>query len=368
MEWEFEVNDLIWFSESSENPFRFLVKFAEGLDDPYRRRKYAISYVDANKAFEKYITDFGFCSREEIEALSEEQSRSVLVTTENLHGAASRALKVTDFVSGLDLGELQERLVETFLVCLDQDWNYVIGQFQYIATFEALLKVFLRDSPRMSWLKWQFDLTGSSVEIAQVPEVSYEDNISVVHVNPEYDIMMSVSHTALGLEDQDQCIAETKYPGYYFVKVPSFSDDSEEDLLKITTFRNSKCYLSAAKFRSEIYQIIYDLKMFSDVVDNKTPGNEDFEMKVAPHGPAVQIDEHLRMESGCHHHLTWFLQLSLPAGQNAARNGWKEKELGLRRIWCKKLSREAFILCQRHLKEAMKNLSGASLSPQLREN
>lgn len=33
MEWEFEVNDLIWFSESSENPFRFLVKFAEGLDD-----------------------------------------------------------------------------------------------------------------------------------------------------------------------------------------------------------------------------------------------------------------------------------------------------------------------------------------------
>lgn len=291
MEWEFEVNDLIWFSESSENPFRFLVKFAEGLDDPYRRRKHAISYVDANKAFEKYITDFGFCSREEIEALSEEQSRSVLVTTENLHGAASRALKVTDFVSGLDLGELQERLVETFLVCLDQNWNYVISPFQYIATFEALLKVVLRDSPSMSWLKWQFDLTGSSVEIAQVPEVSYEDNISVVHVNPEYDIMMSVSHTALGLEDQDQCIAKTKYPGYYFVKVPSFSDDSEEDLLKLTTFRNSKCYLSAAKFRSEIYQIMYDLKMFSDVVDNKTPGNEDFEMKVAPHGPAVQIDE-----------------------------------------------------------------------------
>ena len=157
MEWEFEVNDLIWFSESSENPFRFLVKFAEGLDDPYRRRKHAISYVDANKAFEKYITDFGFCSREEIEALSEEQSRSVLVTTENLHGAASRALKVTDFVSGLDLGELQERLVETFLVCLDQNWNYVISPFQYIATFEALLKVVLRDSPSMSWLKWQLD-------------------------------------------------------------------------------------------------------------------------------------------------------------------------------------------------------------------
>ena len=120
MEWEFEVNDLIWFSESSENPFRFLVKFSEGLDDPYRRRKHAISYVDANKALEKYITDFGFSSREEIEAISEEQSRSVLVKTENLHGAASRALKVTDFVSGLDLGELQERLVETFLVCLDQ--------------------------------------------------------------------------------------------------------------------------------------------------------------------------------------------------------------------------------------------------------
>lgn len=62
MEWEFEVNDLIWFSELSENFFWFLVKFFEGLDDLYRRRKYVILYVDVNKVFEKYIIDFGFSS------------------------------------------------------------------------------------------------------------------------------------------------------------------------------------------------------------------------------------------------------------------------------------------------------------------
>lgn len=291
MEWKFEVNDLIWFSELSENPFRFLVKFAESLSDPSRQNELAISYVDANNAFKKYITDFGFSSREEIEVVSEEQSRNVLVKTENLHGAASRAQKVADFVSGLDLGELQERLVEIFLVCLDQDWNYFAGQLQNIATFEALLKGVLRDNPSVSWLKWQLDLTGSSVEIAQVPDVSFEDRIRVLTVNPEYDIMMSVSHTALGLKDQHQCITETKYPGYYYVKVPSFSDDHDEDLLKLMTLRNSEYYLSAAKFRSEIYQILHDFKRYSDEVAGKEPEMEDFEIKVAPHGPAVQIDE-----------------------------------------------------------------------------
>ena len=289
MEWKLEDHDLIRFLESTENHFRVFMKFAEDISDPSVKNKLAVVTIDANSAFEKYIADLGFSSREEIDAKSKEETRSLLARIEHLHGAATTTKKSRDFVSGLDLGKLQERMVETFLYCLDQDWNYFIDRLKDIATFETLLKAVLRDSPTISWLKWQLDLTGSSVEAAQVPDITYEGGVSVVNVNPEYDIMLSVSHIALGLADQQQCMIDTTYPGYVYLSTPSLSNNSE-DLLKLMTIRDSKYYLSASKFRGEIYRIFYDFKLFSDAV-TKEPEMEDFEMKVAPHGPAVQIDE-----------------------------------------------------------------------------
>lgn len=289
MEWKIEAHDLIRFLESSENHFRVFMKFAEEVSDPSVKNKLAVTTIDANNAFEKHIADLGFSSCEEIDAKSKEETRSLLARMEHLHGAASKTKKGRDFVSGLDLGELQERIVETFLYCLDQDWNYFLGRMKDIATFETLLKIVLRDSPSVSWLKWQLDLTGSSVEAAQVPDINYEHGVSVVNVNPEYDILLSVSHISLGLIDQQQCITETNYPGYVYLSTPSLANNSE-DLLKLMTLRDSKYYLSALKFREEIYRIFYDLKLFSDAV-TKEPEMEGFEMQVAPHGPAVQIDE-----------------------------------------------------------------------------
>lgn len=289
MEWKLEYHDLVHFLKSNENHFRVFLKFADENSDPYVKNKMAVATIDANNAFEKYIADLGFGSREDIDAKSKEEVRSLLVRIEHLHGAANTAKKNRDFVSGLDLGELQERIVEIFLNCLDQDWNYFIDRLKEIAKFETLLKAVLRDSTSVSWLKWQLDLTGSSVEEAQVPDIRYENGVSTVNVNPEYDIMLSVSHIALGLIDHQQCMTEANFPGYVYLSTPSLSNNSA-DLLKLMTMKDSKYYLSALKFREEMYRIFYDLKLFSDAV-TKGPEMEDFEMKVAPHGPAVQIDE-----------------------------------------------------------------------------
>ena len=159
MEWNIEIDDLFGFAKSNENRFPIFMKVSQDTDDPLMKSKLAIITLDANSAFQRHIVDLGFSSREEIDAESRQQTRSLVSRLEHLHGAANEAKKGTDFVSGLDLGKLQEDLVEVFLLCVDQDWNYVLGEYKRIAMFETLLKNLLRDNPGMSWLKWKFHLT-----------------------------------------------------------------------------------------------------------------------------------------------------------------------------------------------------------------
>lgn len=131
MEWTLENEDLFRFLEISENRFRFLLNPDES--DPSTKNRVAVAFVDANVTVDKYIHDIGFCSRQEIKAESKEDSRSLLSRLEHLHCAAKKAKKGKDFVSGIDVGELQERIVEVFLCCLDQDVNFLLGKLHDIA-------------------------------------------------------------------------------------------------------------------------------------------------------------------------------------------------------------------------------------------
>jgi len=287
MEWKIEDEDFLHFTRSTENHFRIFMRYAENFSDPNVKSKLAIVTVDANIVFERYIADLGFNSLEEINAVSRLQNRSLLDRVEHLHGGANETRKDIDFVSGLQLGKLQAELVEIFLYCLDQDWNYIINRFREIALFETLLRCALRDNPSVSWVKWQLDLTGSSIEGAQVPDISHEDGVCSTIVNPEYDIMLSVSHVALGLRDQ-QAITYLNRPGFVFLNAPAASDKSK-DLLQLTTVRDSNYYLSASKFRDEIFRMLHDLKVLSD--QGEEAEKKDVELKVTLHGPAVQMDE-----------------------------------------------------------------------------
>ena len=298
MEWKVEVDDFVRFAESTENHFKLFMKFADDSTDTWIKKMMAIITVDANITYQRYITDLGFRSKEEVKAESSRQTRSFLTRMEHLHGAEGKPTQGRDFVSGLDYGELQEKLVEIFLCCLDQDLNYIVGRLHEIAQFETLLKCLLRDTPSVSWLKWQFDLTGSAVEDSQVPDISYEDGVSCMNVTPEYDIMLSVSQMCLGLNDQENCMTSANYPGFVNLYVPPGSNYSE-NLLPYLTLRESKYYLSALKFKKEIYQMLVELKAITNLNREKPEVEKtseememkDFDINVIPHGPAIQIDE-----------------------------------------------------------------------------
>ena len=286
MEWKIEIDDLFRFAKSNENRFPIFMKFSQDTDDPVMKSKLAIITLDANSAFQRHIADLGFSSREEINTKSRQQTRSFVNRLEHLHGAANEAKKGRDFVSGLDLGKLQEDLVEVFLYCVDHDWNYVLGEYERIAMFETLLKFLLRDNPGMSWLKWKFNLTGSMAEESQVPDMSYQDGICSVNVNPEFDIMLSVSHLTLGLNEQS--LTDTHYPGFVHLRVPTAPVDDNQNFLQLLTERDSKYYFSALKFKDGIHRMLNELKVISDQKEN--PEMEDFELEIAPHGPAIQVD------------------------------------------------------------------------------
>ena len=306
MEWKIEVEDLLRFTKSTENHFPLFMKYASDTSDPDEKGKLAVVTLDANSVLERYIADLGFCSLEKVELESKQQTRSLLARIEHLHGAAKEIKKGSDFVSGLDLGKLQEELVEIFLYCLDQDLNYFVNRLRETALFETLLKCLLRDSLDVSWVKWQFDLTGSGIEGSQVPEISHEHGVRVVHVNPEYDIMLSVSQIALGLSDQQQALTYTSYPGFVYLCAPTVLDNSEH-LKQLLLLRDSKYYLSASKFKNKIAQMLDDLKVPSadwDVSSSQLLEEqksqtdqrekmemEDFKIKITPHGPAIQVDE-----------------------------------------------------------------------------
>ena len=308
MEWKIEVKDLLRFTKATENHFPLFLKYASDTSDPDVKGKLAVVTLDANSVFERYIADLGFCSLEEAGLESKQQTRSLLARIEHLHGAANETKKGIDFVSGLDFGTLQEELVEIFLYCLDQDLNYVVNRLREIALFETLLKCLLRDSPNVSWVKWQFDLTGSANEGSQVPEISHEHGVSLVHVNPEYDIMLSVSHIALGLSDQEQALTYAKYPGFFYLCAPAVLDNSEH-LTQLLILRDSKFYLSASKFKDKIFHMLDALKVLSAGCDvssqlleehksqtdqgeiTEIEDMEDFKIRITPHGPAVQVDE-----------------------------------------------------------------------------
>ena len=153
MEWKVEVDDFVRFAESTENHFKLFMKFADDSTDTWIKKMMAIITVDANITYQRYITDLGFRSKEEVKAESSRQTRSFLTRIEHVHGAEGKPIQGRDFVSGLDYGELQEKLVEIFLCCLDQDLNYIVGRLHEIAQFETLLKCLLRDTPSVSWLK-----------------------------------------------------------------------------------------------------------------------------------------------------------------------------------------------------------------------
>ena len=292
MEWKIEIDDLFQFAKSNENRFPIFMKFSQDTDDPFVKSKLAIITLDANSAFQRHIADLGFSSREEIDTESRQQTRSLVSRLEHLYGAANEAKKGRDFVSGLDLGKLQEDLVEMFLLCVDHDWNYVLGEYERIAMFETLLKNLLRDNPGMSWLKWKFHLTGSMAEESQVPDMSYQDGICSVNVNPECDIMLSVPHVTLGLNEQS--LTDTQYPGFVYLRVPASPKDDKKHLLQLLTKRDSKYYFSALKFKNGISRMLNELKVTSD--QKEKPEKEDFELEIAPHGPAIQIDETYYME------------------------------------------------------------------------
>lgn len=292
MEWKIEIDDLFQFAKSNENRFPMFMKFSQDTDDPFVKSKLAIITLDANSAFQRHIADLGFSSRKEIDTECRQQTRSLVSRLEHLHGAANEAKKGRDFVSGLDLGKLQEDLVEMFLLCVDHDWNYVLGEYERIAMFETLLKNLLRDNPGMSWLKWKFHLTGSMAEGSQVPDMSYQDGICSVNVNPECDIMLSVPHVTLGLNEQS--LTDTHYPGFVYLRVPASPKDDKKHLLPLLTKRDSMYYFSALKFRDGISRMLNELKVTSDQKEN--PEMEDFELEIAPHGPAIQIDETYYME------------------------------------------------------------------------
>lgn len=286
MEWKVEIEDLWRFAESNENHFPIFMKFFEEVDDPSVRGKLAISTLDANSSFQRHIADLGFSSREEIDEENKQQTHSFLSRVEHLHEAATEAKKGSDFVSGLDLGKLQEGLVEIFLCCLDQDWSYILGQYKGVSMFETLIKHLLRDNASVSWLRWQLDLTGSMAEQAQVPDMTYREGICSMNVNPEYDIMLSVFNVNLSLSERS--IIYTDHPGFIHLYVPTLPKGNE-NVLKLMTLRDSKYYFSALKFKNAIYKMLNELKMTSDQC--KELEMEDFELKIGPHGPAVQMDE-----------------------------------------------------------------------------
>ena len=80
--------------------------------------------------------------------------------------------------------------------------------------------------------------------------------------------------------------------------VPPGSNYSE-NLLPYLTLRESKYYLSALKFKKEIYQMLVELKAITDLNREKPEVEKtseememkDFDINVIPHGPAIQIDE-----------------------------------------------------------------------------
>lgn len=286
MDGQVEIEDLWRFAESNENHFPIFRKFFEEVDDPSVRSKLVISTLDANSFFQRHIADLGFSSRDEIDEENKQQTRSLLSRVEHLHEAATEARKDSDFVSGLDLGKLQEGLVEIFLCCLDQDWSNILGLYKSVSMFETLIKHLLRDDPNVSWLRWQLDLTGSLAEQAQVPDISYRQGICFMNVYPEYDIMLSVLNVNLGLSERS--IIYTDHPGFVHLYVPTLPKGNE-NLLKLMTLRDSKYYFSALNFKNAIYRMVNELKTASD------PGMglemADFELKIGPHGPAIQMDE-----------------------------------------------------------------------------
>lgn len=60
-----------------------------------------------------------------------------------------------------------------FLLCVDYDWNYVLGEYERIVMFEIFFKNFLWDNLGMFGFKWKFYLIGSMVEEFQVLDMSY---------------------------------------------------------------------------------------------------------------------------------------------------------------------------------------------------
>ena len=286
MEGKVEIEDLWRFVESNENQFPIFMKLFEEADDPSVRRELVILTLDANSFFQRHIADLGFSSREEIDEENKQQTHSFLSRVEHLHEAATEAKKGSDFVSGLDLGKLQEGLVAIFICCLDQDWNNILVQYRTVSMFAALIEHLLRDNASVSWLRWQLDLTGSAAEQAQVPDMTYREGICSMNVNPEYDIMLSVLNVTVSLSEQS--IIYTDHPGFIHLYVPTLPKGNE-NVLKLMTLRDSKYYFSALKFKNTIHKMLNELKMTSGQSKEQELG--DFELKIGPHGPAVQMDE-----------------------------------------------------------------------------
>ena len=104
-------------------------------------------------------------------------------------------------------------------------------------------------------------------------------------LNPEYDIMVSVSRECLGLSHHQNCITDANYPGFVYLSASSPSNsENSENLLKVVTSKGSKQYLSALKFRTEMY------RMFDKDMNEKNESTMEYKVQATIHGPAIQVD------------------------------------------------------------------------------
>lgn len=113
-------------------------------------------------------------------------------------------------------------------------------------------------------------------------------------------------------------------------------------MLKLITLRDSRHYLSALKFRNEIFRIFTGLASLSHA--SREDPEDTFELTVTPHGPAVQVDEKCEFEESADVSYDLVLAVKFDGWPKCVRE-WEERK----RIWppkalVKEITRDGFHL------------------------